>query len=182
MRLETLFRGQGNRAEIKSERTMINGVQSTLDFSQEVPFGQDPSTGIDVRNGGPVGRERKNALAVYPVGSDDTKKMYLRTMETGGFHGNGTSVRAYVDRKRTGRREGQYVNVTTDYQSKDDPEFNRSKGSKTRVTVYDGAGKVIREREHKSGGVGLSPLVTKIVTHGIDAQVKKIKDGKKQSK
>lgn len=192
MNIETSVSGLSNRAEKRSEQEMMGAVKRTLDLSQEVPFGTDPNTGIDVRNGGlegdsrlniiPKYGDRKNALAVYPAEGDDTTKMYFRSMSTGGTR-EGKSIRAYVDRDRSGRRKGQEISVTTDYFSepaKTGAGRNRSKGSKTTLTVYDSEGNVIREREHKSSGVGLSPLVAKIVTHGIEAQVQKIKDGKKQ--
>jgi hypothetical protein len=173
--------------EKKIEREMVGAIDNPLEVSRDVPFGVDPVTGIDVRNLGPDDKhiipqygEGKDPLAVYPAEGDDTDKLYVRTMKTGGLN-SGRSVRAYIDKARTGARKGQYISVTTDYNSKDIPDYQRTKGSRTTVTVYGENDEVIREREHESNGVGLSPLVTKIVTKGIDAQIQKVKDSNKES-
>lgn len=170
-----------NEKEI--EREMMEAVHRTLDLAREVPHGKDPATGIDVRNGPDpkkfgalLGRGEKDSLAVYPADHDNTVKLYARTMKTGGLINGGESIRAYEDIRRNGKREGQYVQVTTDYESKDDKEFDRPKGSTTTVHVYDKDGNLVRQNEHKSDGVGLSPLVTKIVTKGINKQIQNIKD------
>ena len=162
--------------EEKMEREMMDAVKRTLDLSREVPGGMHPATGIDVRNGYPEGRRQKDSLALYPADSDDTSKLYVRTMNTGGLINGGKSIRAYEGRHRNGARDGQYVQVTTDYESKDDKEFDRPKGSTTTVHVYDKEGELLRKKEHKSDGVGLSPLVTKIVTKGVEKQIQNIKD------
>lgn len=177
MKIREVEGGTGSTHDEKEvEREMMDAVKRTLKLSKEVPGGEHPATGIDVRNGAPYGSHQKDALAVYPAEGDDTDKLYLRTMKTGGKINGGRSIRAYTGKERSGRREGQYVQVTTDYESKPDKEFDRPKGSTTTVDVYDKKGNLIRQREHKSDSVGLSPLVTKIVTKGIDNQIKKIKD------
>lgn len=174
--------------ENKAEREMLDATHGTLKSSKEVPSWEDPATGIDIRNFGPSERKRfgiprygdeKDDLAVYPAEGDETTKLYLRSMKTGGVRG-GRSIRAYVDKDRVGKRQGQHVSVTTDYNTEAVTEHDRPKGSKTIVTVHDDDDAIIREREHESDGVGLSPLVAKIVTKGIDAQVQKIKDGQKR--
>jgi hypothetical protein len=168
--------------EKEMEREMMAAVKRTLDFAREVPGDTHPATGIDVRSGPDpekygalMGRGEKDALAVYPADTDDTSRLYLRSQKTGEDN-DGRSIRAYETKHRRGRREGQYVQVTTDYESKDDKEFDRPKGSTTQVHVRDKDGNLIRQKKHTSDGVGLSPLVTKIVTKGIDKQIQNIKD------
>lgn len=179
MRLQESAGATGSSQDEKEmEREMMAAVKRTLKFSKEVPEGNDPATGIDVRNQGPYpgDERRKDSLAVYPAGGSATTKQYLRAMKSGGLINGGESIRAYEGRERHGKREGQYVQVITDYESKDDKEFDRPKGSTTTMGVWDKDGNLIRQKEHKSDGVGLSPLVTKIVTKGIDDQIQKIKD------
>ncbi|HSX18352.1 MAG TPA: hypothetical protein VLE51_03285 [Candidatus Saccharimonadales bacterium] len=175
--------------EKKMEHQMKGAIDLTLDLSRDVPRGEDPATGIDVRTFPEPHREHimpqygdeKDSLVVYPAEGEPTQKLYLRTMKLGGM-GSGRSERAYVDRARGGKRKGQYVYVSTDYDSKDVPDHEVTKGSETNVVVYDENGDVIREKKHQSEGVGLSPLVTKIVTEGIDAQVQKVKDSRAHKK
>lgn len=161
--------------EIQAERQMLGGVHKTLKFSKEVPTWKDKATGIDVRNQGPIPDDmtRKDDLAVYPAGADPTLKLYLRSMKIGrGL--DGRSIRAYTERERGGKREGEQAYVVTDYDTISD-ETGRAKGSTTVLQVYDKAGNLVREREHASDGLGLSPLVTKIVTKGIEGQIERVK-------
>ena len=182
-----LIESHGDKAsghdEKEVERDMMEAVKRTLDLAREVPHGTHPATGIDVRNGPDpkkfgalLGSHEKDSLAVYPPDHDDTSILYARAMKTGRGIGGGESIRAYESRERHGAREGQHARVTTDYESKDDEEFDRPKGSRTTVHVYDKDGKLIRQKEHRSDGVGLSPLVTKIVTKGVEKQIQNIKD------
>lgn len=172
--------------EKKMEGQMRGMIDSTLELSRDVSDDEARAAGIDFRTFPEPPREHlipkygdeKDNMVVYPAEGDPTRKLYLRTMKLGGM-GNARSERAYVVRSRTGKRKGQHVQVTTDYDSKDVPDRHVEKGSITNVTVWDDDGNIIREKDHRSKGIGLSPLVTKIVAEGIDTQMQKVKDGKK---